>query len=86
MGAVELRNKIIEIINSSDERFLRMVKALHQTYKEDASTEEDIVTYTIKGEALTKADIIENNNEAIKSIERGEFRTHSEIRQKYARQ
>ncbi len=85
MGAVELRNKLIEIISNSDERFLRMVNALHKTYKEDISDEDEVVAYTIKGEALTKTDIVENNKEAIKSIERGEFKTHSEIRQKYAR-
>lgn len=84
MGAIELRNKIIDIINSSDERFLRMVKALHQTYKDDVSIEDEVVAYTFKGETLTKTDIIENNKEAVKSIERGEFKTHSEIRQKYA--
>lgn len=85
MGAVELRNKLIEIISNSDERFLRMVNALHKTYKEDVSDEDEVVAYTIKGETLTKTDIIENNKEAIKSIEKGEFKTHSEIRQKYAR-
>ncbi|MFT5891266.1 MAG: hypothetical protein ACI9Y7_001367 [Dokdonia sp.] len=85
MGAIELRNKLIEIISNSDERFLRMVNALHKTYKEDVSDEDEVVAYTIKGEALTKTDIIENNKEAIKSIEKGEFKTHSEIRQKYAR-
>ena len=85
MGAVELRNKLIEIISTSDERFLRMVNALHKTYKEDISEEDEIVAYTIKGESLTKADIIKNNEEAIQSIEKGEFKTHSEIRQKFAR-
>ncbi|AXG71980.1 hypothetical protein KORDIASMS9_04238 [Kordia sp. SMS9] len=39
MGAIELRNKIIEIINSSDERFLRMVSALHKTYSEQETTD-----------------------------------------------
>lgn len=85
MGTVELRNKLIEIISTSDERFLRMVSALHKTYKEDVSDDE-VVAYTFKGEALTKANIVKNNEEAIKSIERGEFKTHSEMRQKYARQ
>lgn len=83
MGALELRNKIIEIINTSDERFLRMVNALHIIYKEDVS--EEIISHTFKGKPLTKADIIQNNTEAINSIERGEFKTHSEIRKKYAR-
>lgn len=83
MGAVELRNKLIEIINTSDERFLRMVSALHKTYKEDVS--DDVIAYTFKGDSLTKTDIIKNNEEAIQSIESGEFKTHSQIRQKYAR-
>ncbi|MFK7749156.1 MAG: hypothetical protein AB8B65_12245 [Kordia sp.] len=39
MGAIDLRNKIIEIINSSDERFLRMVSALHKTYSEQETTD-----------------------------------------------
>ena len=83
MSTLELKNKLVDIINSSDERFLRMVNALHQTYKEDTSDETDIVAYTMKGEPLTKATIIENNKEAIKSIERGEFKTHSQMREKY---
>ena len=86
MGTIELKNKLVDIINSSDETFLRMVNALHQTYKDNTSNESDIIAYTFKGESLTKADIIENNKEAIKSIERGEFKTHSEMRQKYASQ
>lgn len=38
MEALELRNKLVDIINSSDERFLRMVSALHKSYnnKQDA--------------------------------------------------
>jgi len=34
MGTLELRNKLVEIINSSDDRFLRMVNALHKSYIE----------------------------------------------------
>lgn len=35
MGALELRNKLVEIINSSDERFLHMVNALHKSYQQN---------------------------------------------------
>tara|TARA_B110000879_G_C11048312_1_gene461721 strand:+ start:69 stop:329 length:261 start_codon:yes stop_codon:yes gene_type:complete len=84
MGTAELKNKIIEIINTSDERFLRMVNALHKTYKEEALTDDEVVAYTIKGEPLTKTKIIENNKEAVKSIKEGQYKTHNEIRQKYA--
>ncbi|MGB0880804.1 MAG: hypothetical protein ACPGTO_09580 [Polaribacter sp.] len=86
MSTIELKNKLVDIINSSDEKFLRMVNALHQTYKEGFSNESNSIVYTLKGKPLTKTDIIENNKEAIKSIEKGAFKTHSEMRQKYANQ
>ena len=34
MGALELRTKLVDIIKSSDERFLQMVNALHEKYQE----------------------------------------------------
>lgn len=83
MGIAELKNEIIEIINTSDERFLRMINALHQTYKADIAKDDGVVAYTFQGESLTKAKIIENNKEAIKSIEEGHYKSHSEIREKY---
>lgn len=32
MSTVQLKNKLVAIINSSDEKFLRMVNALHNSY------------------------------------------------------
>jgi hypothetical protein len=84
MGTVDLRNKILAIINTSDERFLLMVSALHTSYKEEASTDDEVVAYTAEGEALTQAKIVENNKEALQSIEEGHYKSHNEIRQKYA--
>ncbi|MGC6401967.1 MAG: hypothetical protein ACON4A_00825 [Flavobacteriaceae bacterium] len=72
------------IINTSDERFLRMVSALHTSYKEEVSTDDEVVAYTAEGEALTQAKIVENNKEALQSIEEGHYKSHNEIRQKYA--
>lgn len=83
MGTAELKNQIIEIINTSDERFLRMVNALHKTYKEDISGN-DIVAHTINGEVITKNQYIQNNNEAVASYQKGDFKTQKEILQKYA--
>lgn len=82
MGTVALRKKLINIINSSDEKFLRMVNALQKSYFED--TGDEAVAYTFNGEPLTQADIVKNNAEAVTSIENGEFKTHAAIRQKYA--
>ena len=39
MGALELRNKLVEIINSSDEHFLRMVNALHKSYQQKSDAD-----------------------------------------------
>lgn len=84
MGTLELKNKLVKIINSSDERFLRMVNALYHSYQEKDTEENEVIAYTIKGEALTKASIIKNNKEALLSIQKGEYKTHEEIREKYA--
>jgi len=84
MGTVNLRNKILAIINTSDERFLRMVSALHTSYKEEVSTDDEAVAYTAEGEALTQAKILENNKVALQSVKEGHFKSHNEIRQKYA--
>lgn len=62
MEALELRNKIIEIINTSDERFLKMVNALHITYKEEEL--EEVVAYTVQGIPLTKQQYIKQIKEA----------------------
>lgn len=86
MGAVELRNKLIEIINTSDERFLRMINALHKSYESEDTDQGDVVAYTFSGKSLTRRDIVINNKEAIQSIEKGEFKTHTQMRQKYAKQ
>ena len=84
MEIIELRNKIIEIVNTSEVRFLHMINALHKTYQEEAANENKIVAYTPKGKPLTTYDIIKNNNEAIQSIKSGDYKTHADNRQKYA--
>ena len=37
MGKAELKNKLIEIINTSEEEFLHMVNALQKAYYEDST-------------------------------------------------
>ncbi|WP_241507326.1 hypothetical protein [Aquimarina sediminis] len=43
MGALELRNLISEYVNTADERLLKIVKAVMESYREDelTLTEED---------------------------------------------
>lgn len=73
------------------EQFMKIVNAekleqFEALLHAETSNEKGIVAYSIKGKPLTKADIIENNKEAIKSIDKGDFKTHAQMRQKYARQ
>jgi len=82
MGTAELKNKIIELLDTDNLSYLEDVFAFAEKQKETIS-DDDIVAYTVQGEPLTKTKIIENNKEAIKSIKEGQYKTHNEIRQKY---
>lgn len=77
MGTIELRNKWKEAIVNVDDRFLRMIDALHETYKK----EEDFFDEIPK-------EIQELLNESRKDIKEGKFSTHeevmSEVKKKYS--
>ncbi|WP_459212308.1 hypothetical protein [Aquimarina rhabdastrellae] len=78
MGTLDLRNKLIDIINSSDERFLRMVNALHKSYYE--KQEGDFFTES-------PSEIQEILLESRAQAQMGNVRSHKEVmaefRQKY---
>ena len=46
MGALELRNDLIQYIDKADVRLLKVVKAVMESYWED-----EIVAYTVAGKA-----------------------------------
>jgi len=50
MGALELRDSILEYINTADERLLKVVKAVIESYQE-----EEIVAFSIDGKPITRA-------------------------------
>lgn len=50
MGALELRDSVLEYINAADERLLKVVKAVIETYKE-----EEIVAFSVDGQPITRA-------------------------------
>ena len=50
MGALELRESVLESINSADERLLIAVKAAIESHQEN-----EIVAYSIDGTSITKA-------------------------------
>lgn len=77
MGTIELRNKWKEAIVNVDDRFLRMIDALHETYKKEADFFDEI-----------PKEIQELLNESRKDIKEGKFSTHeevmSEVKKKYS--
>ena len=81
MGAVELKDKLIQIINSSsDENYL---KVLFDFAKHTNTSDDAIVAYTINGTPLTREQYIANNEEAVASFKRGDFKTTAQLREKF---
>jgi hypothetical protein len=50
MGALELRDSVLHYINTADERLLKVVKAVIETYHE-----EEIVAFSVDGKPITRA-------------------------------
>ena len=74
MGALELRDSVLEYINTADERLLKVVKAVIESYQES-----DIVGYTIDGKPLTKTSYKEELQEAKAEIKRGEYSSQEDL-------
>lgn len=69
MGTLELRNKWREAIDKVDDRFLRMVDALHETYiKEEADYYDTLPDIT--------KELIEKG---LDDIEKGKVYSHNEV-------
>ncbi|MCV2485373.1 hypothetical protein OD917_10590 [Flavobacterium sp. SH_e] len=51
MGALELRDSILEYINTADERLLKVVKAVIESYQED-----EIVAFSVDGKPITRSE------------------------------
>ena len=68
MGTLELRNKWKESILNVDDRFLRMIEALHETYKKEEDFFDEI-----------PPQIQELLNESREDIKNGNFSTHEEV-------
>lgn len=71
MGAIELKNKVVDIINSSDERFLRMVNALHKSYYQEQTTTDFFEELPLEIQEL----LMESSVQA----DRGEVTPHAEV-------
>ncbi|OYX85846.1 MAG: hypothetical protein B7Y83_03430 [Flavobacteriales bacterium 32-34-25] len=74
MGALELRDNLLQYINQADERLLKVVKAVMESY-----WEEEIVAHTIDEKPLTKKAYKEELNEALAEIKKGEYTSQEDI-------
>ncbi len=83
MDTMELRNKLLKYINTADERVLRIVNAVFESYRESDTSEEEIVAYTVNGEPLTRKKYIELNDQAEAAYHQGNFTTHEQIKEKF---
>lgn len=77
MESIELKNKLVDIINSSDERFLRMVNALHNSYhlEQESDFFDELPT-----------EIQELLMESRAQARRGEVRPHKEVMADFRKQ
>ena len=74
MEALELRNNLLQYINKADERLLKVVKAVMESYWED-----EVVAHTIDGKPLTKSAYKNELKDAIAEIKRGDFTTQEDL-------
>lgn len=74
MGALELKDSVLQYINSADERLLKVVKAVIESYQED-----EIVAYTVNGNPLTRNQYKIELTQAITEINQGKFISQEDL-------
>ncbi len=74
MGALELKDSVLQYINSADERLLKVVKAVIESYQED-----EIVAYSVSGNPLTRNQYKIELTQAIEEINSGKFISQEDL-------
>ncbi|PCI06534.1 MAG: hypothetical protein COB81_00080 [Flavobacteriaceae bacterium] len=77
MGATELRDRLLELINNGDENSLRALYDFSEQKKAEEKT--DIVAYTVQGEPLTKEQYIEKVKKSEAEMKKGNFTTSGNL-------
>jgi hypothetical protein len=77
MSTIELRKKLHEYINSADDRVLRIMSAVFESYTQ---SEEEIVAYTVEGKPLSHLEYMKDIQEAEDELKRGEYITHEDLK------
>lgn len=75
MATIDMKENILTAINNADNRLLRLIKALIETYQE-----EEIVAYTVEGKPLTQEEYRQEIMEAEAEIDKGEYITHEDLK------
>lgn len=74
MGALELGDSVLEYVNTADERLLKVVKAVIESYQEN-----NIVAYTIDGKPLNRLDYKEELQKAKAEIKRNQYTSQEDL-------
>ncbi|QHI36129.1 hypothetical protein IMCC3317_14830 [Kordia antarctica] len=72
MGAIELRNKIIELLNTDNVSYLEDIFEFAEK-KKQPSSKSDTIAYTVQGKPLTQEAYVKQIKDADASINAGEF-------------
>jgi len=80
MGATELKDKLIQLINSADENYLRILYDFTEQKKKEENAE--IVAYTVQGEPLTKELYIKKIKDTESAMDNGQFITSEELKKR----
>ena len=74
MGALELKDSILNLLNDADEKLLKVVKEAIDNYKE-----EEIVAHTVAGKPLTRKEYKEKLDNAFLDYKKGNFTTQEDL-------
>ncbi|MBF4515417.1 hypothetical protein IRZ71_03650 [Flavobacterium sp. ANB] len=74
MGALELRDSVLQYINTADERLLKVVKAVIESYQE-----EEIVAFSVDGKPITRSVYKAELAQAKLEIEKGEITSQDDL-------
>lgn len=81
MSAVEIKAEIKRYLEQvEDERFLKVVHSMLDTYLKESSEEEDpIIGYEVDGTPITTSTFLEQAEESMAEVKRGEYTTLEEL-------
>ena len=74
MGALELKNDILKIIDNADEQLLQVVKTVIDNYQDD-----QIVAYGVNGNPITRSQYKLELKNALDEIKRGDFISQEDL-------